>query len=92
MGGGISIDVERDGRTSPAPNGFTRYTVDVSSAAGMSNMLLFIYAGGLIDAPATFSVDNAVVLPEPCSLGITAMGAILLMARGRRRFGWCKRR
>jgi len=73
---------------SPAPNGFRRYTVDVSRFAGMGNISLDFAAGGYADTvpsdPIEFSVDNLRFVPEPATLAFLTCASSLLLGTRRR--------
>jgi len=62
------------GSTSPAPNGFTRYTVDVSPYAGFEGAVITIivglYAAECPEDPVPFEVDNFLFAPEPATLAV----------------------
>ena len=94
---GLSIDffaiVKCDGTPSlPAPNGFRRYMIDISGAAGLENVEISVSAKGSA-APTPeppegfieFSVDNFQIVPEPAMLALVALGgAGMLLQRWRK--------
>lgn len=71
-----------------APNGFMRYTIDISAAAGLEGIVLSICGGGdsavLPADPVEFSVDNLQFIPEPATLAFLGGSFILLLRRRRR--------
>jgi len=91
VGGGLIIDFfasfTRDGVAEPVGHGFTRYTLDISGAAGLDGLGLGIWAGGPWDVPATFSVDNVTFVPGPTATGILLFAGLPLICRRRRRHG-----
>ena len=95
---GLGIDIDfgatvhlEDTPSVPAPNGFRRYMIDISGAAGMDNVGISVWAAG--SAPPTseppegsieFSVDNIQILPEPATLALVGLGGAGMLARRRR--------
>ena len=79
----VMIEVS-EGVASSAANGFTRYTVDVSEAAGLDDVLLNISASSDPELSATFSVDNVTIVPEPTTLALLLFGLSLTSLRKRR--------
>ncbi len=71
-----------------APNGFMRYTIDISAASGLENVVLSICGSGnaavLSADPVEFSVDNLQFIPEPATLAFLGGSFILLLRRRRR--------
>ena len=79
---GTIIDILA-GVASPAPSGFTRYTVEVSALAGC-DVRLDIELSGIFGNPATISVDNVVLIPEPTALALLVFGGLAIFGRRRR--------
>jgi hypothetical protein len=86
---GMMVGVPRYAQTTaPAPNGFTRYTVDISGISAFNRVSISIFAGGdayaIPSGPIEFSVDNIQFLPEPGTLALlTAAGCLGLRSRRR---------
>ena len=87
---GATVNLERTPSV-PAPNGFRRYMIDISGAAGLDNVGISVHATG--SAPPTseppegfieFSVDNIQILPEPATLALVGLGGVGMLARRRR--------
>jgi hypothetical protein len=86
---GIAVDVPKYAQTAaPAPNGFTRYTVDISGIAPFNRVSISIVAAGnayaIPSGPIEFSVDNIQFLPEPGTLALLTAGGCLGLRTRRR--------
>jgi hypothetical protein len=69
----------------PVGGGFVRYTLDISGAAGLDNVELWIGASGSTYSfptdPVEFSIDNIQIIPEPGTVALLAAGGLLLVGR-----------
>jgi hypothetical protein len=71
------------------PNGFRRYTVDISGASDFDSIGLSIGAGGQSYdeacpvGPTEFSVDNFQFVPEPASLSLLILGSLAIWRQRR---------
>ena len=67
----------------PVGDGFVRYTLDISGAAGMDNVTLSIGGGAFAvpTDPVEISVDNFQIIPEPSTVALLAAGGLLLVGR-----------
>ena len=72
------------GVSSPAPNGFTRYTIDITPLTGVFWVIGFDMRGPW-EGDGMVHVDNFQFIPEPGVLALLAGGACLCALRRRRR-------
>ena len=87
---GMSIDffaVIDDYSPAPVPvaNGFMRYSIGISAAAGMDNVGISIVANETVPSiptePIEFSIDNIQIVPEPATLLLLALGGLMMLRR-----------
>jgi hypothetical protein len=82
-----SLDINSNDPQVPvsAPNGFSRYTFDISPFAGMTNVSLCVSASQqatvIPTEPVEIRFDNLQIAPEPATLSLLALGGLLMLRR-----------